>query len=170
MDVHHVTDLEGRVRCVACGAFTARLVRDATVSPMSSVPPLQDLGEPEDEGWAGRPLRLRRGDREFKLRDLDRLRRLVVERKAAGSDLVSADGVRWVPLASISALQPYLAVVRLLDSAPRTGGGGVLVEATAAEDGWGEGDPAHAEPAETSAPTSDGIHEAPTSSGTTEPS
>ncbi len=126
-------DRYGRVQCPACGVFEARM------QPHSQrAPPLQDLGEPTDGGWAGRPLRLRRGTREFKVRDLDRLRRLIIERKAAGSDLVSADGVRWVPLASISALEPYLAVLRFLDSGPRTGGGGVLVEATAAEEGWGE--------------------------------
>lgn len=156
------------MRCLACGAFAARLDRDDSETAMSAVPPLQDLGGPDDEGWAGRPLRLRRGDREFKLRDLDRLRRLVVERKAAASDLVSADGVRWVPVASIAALQPYLAVVRFLESAPTTGGGGVLVEASAAEDGWGEGDPAHGEPAQSPDPSADGIDNTSPTPGTTE--
>ncbi len=138
------TDLEGRYRCPRCNAHSTRVLASVPgASPdMPLVPPLQDLGEPQDDGWAGRPLRLRRGDKEFEIRDLDRLRRLVVERRAAGTDLVSADGVRWVPLESIPALEPYLRVVRFLDSKPRTGGGGgVLVEASSAEDGWG--DPAH---------------------------
>ncbi len=137
-------DEEGLVACPECEARSARAMPRGVARSrhMSMVPPLQDLGEQSDQGWAGRPLTLRRGDREFRVRDLDRLRRLVVERKAAGSDLVSADGVRWVPLACIEALEPYLAVVRFLDSAPVTaGGGGVLVEATAAEDGWGDSEP-----------------------------
>jgi hypothetical protein len=164
------TGLDGRVHCEACGAFSAKLERGEGQPQLSAVPPLQDLGGPEDGGWAGRPLRLRRGSREFTLRDLDRLRRLVVERKAAGSDLVSTDGVRWVPVASLAALQPYLAVVRLLDSAPTTGGGGVLVEATAAEDGWGEGEPAREHGAESPASAAGGIEESPPIEGSTEPS
>ena len=126
-------DRYGRIQCPECGVFEARVQPHA-----QRAPPLQDLGELTDGGWAGRPLRLRRGSREFKVRDLDRLRRLIIERKAAGSDLVSTDGVRWVPVSSVTPLEPYLAGVRFLDSGPRTGGGGVLVEATAAEDGWGD--------------------------------
>jgi hypothetical protein len=134
-------DEEGWVACPVCEARSARVLPLGSAgSPhISTVPPLQDLGECCDRGWAGRPLILRRGDRDFKVRDLDRLRRLVVQRKAAASDLLSADGVRWVPLSRVEALEPYLAVVRFLDSAPVTGGGGVLVEATAAEEGWGDG-------------------------------
>lgn len=135
-------DTMDRVPCPACGQLAARVQPPEDLHP-PGVPPLQDLGSVDDQGWAGRPLRLRRGDREYRLRDLDRLRRLVVERKAGGSDLVSTDGVRWVPVTSIAALAPYLAVVRFLDSAPVTGGGGMLVEATAAVDGWDDGDPAY---------------------------
>ncbi len=136
--------LEDRTRCLQCDALAARVLRSIALgSSMSSVPPLQDLGEATDEGLAGRPLRLRRGGQDFRVRDLDRLRRLVMERKAAPSDLVSADGVRWSPVDSIPALQPFLAVVRFLDSSPTTGGGGVLVDASTASDGWGDGGPSH---------------------------
>ena len=79
---------------------------------------------------------LRREGRVYRVRDLDRVRRLVVERKARGSDLLSADGVRWEPLDNIAALHPFLDVVRHLDEGERVRGGG-LVEPTAAEVGWG---------------------------------
>lgn len=165
------SDLQGRTRCLECGVFAGRVMRpSAGGAGMSPVPPLQDLGEPGDEGWAGRPLRLRRGGREYRVRDLDRLRRLVVERKAAPSDLASADGVRWVPIDSIPALQPFLAVVRLLDSAPTTGGGGVLVEASAAEDGWGEGELSHELEESSAEEDTDEICETPPSTRSREPS
>jgi len=163
------TDLEGRMRCPSCGAFSAQVRSKLGSKHMSQVPPLQDLGEAADEGWAGRALELRRGERVFRLRDLDRLRRLVVERKAVGSDLVSADGVRWVPLATIPALEPFLAVVRFLDSAPKTGGGGgVLVEATAAEDGWDDEEPPHAADDDIPLADTDEIQEPPQTSRSTE--
>ncbi len=165
------TDLEGRMRCPSCGAFGAQVRSNLGSKHMSQVPPLQDLGEAADEGWAGRALELRRGERVFRVRDLDRLRCLVVERKAVASDLVSADGVRWVPLSTIAALEPFLAVVRFLDSAPKTGGGGgVLVDATAAEDGWGDSDPPHAADDDPPVADTDEIQRPTQTSRSTEPS
>ncbi len=140
-------DLGGRIRCPDCGAFDARVLpsgEHADPSPvMPTIPPLQDLGGADDCGWAGRPLRLKRGERVFRVRDLDRLRRLVVLRKAGASDLLSADGVRWVPLASIPSLEPFLAVVRRLGLPREEQRGSTLVEATAAELGWAEGEAEH---------------------------
>jgi hypothetical protein len=137
-------DLHGRVRCPVCGRYTARVVPSVppkSLRHMPSMPPLEDLGREDSEPWAGRPLQLRRGEREFRVRDLDRLRRLVVQRKAAASDLVSADGVSWVPLSSLEPLEPYFAVVRMLEGGGFTAGGGTLVEATSAELGWGDDEP-----------------------------
>jgi len=120
----------------------------------ASPPPIQDLpgveADGDQGGWGGRPLLLRRAGREYRVRDLDRMRRLIMERRARGEDLVSADGVRWEPLAHVEALQPYLAVSAQLDSAPidRRGAGG-LAESTAAEEGWQDQDnplPPQAEP------------------------
>ncbi len=78
---------------------------------------------------------LRREGRVFRLRDLDRVRRLVVERKARASDMLSADGVSWVPLGSIPALLPFLEVMRHL-SADHPASAGGLVDATEASAGW----------------------------------
>ncbi len=142
---------DGRLRCPDCGEYTARAVtaRDRpSISDTSRPPPaqrapipppIQDLDDRHLDGegthWVGRSLLLRREGRVYRLRDLDRVRRLVVERRARGTDLLSADGVRWEPLVNIPALAPYLAVVEHLAEEPSSRVGG-LVDATAAQLGW----------------------------------
>jgi len=142
------------LRCPECGRLTARVVpgalratpapRAAAVVPPSSrpVPPVADLGDAAgmegDEAWGGREILLRRAGRVIPFAGLDPLRRLAVQGRILAGDVLSRDGVCWEPVERVPELAPFLAVSRSLAELADAGRGSVLVDASAAEDGWSD--------------------------------
>lgn len=103
----------------------------------------------------GRPLQLRCGTAVYRVRNLDELRRWILERRVAEVDLISTDGIRWEPVAAHPDLGPLLRVVRKMDAPRPRAGQARLQEASSPESGWGVGDVAPDPPAP---PDAEGDH------------